>query len=144
MSINHFPYLPLVTNPKQSVYPDCDLDRHHRTTSSGYIFATKERIDNCQKNLLSSNISSTCPHNMVNFCPLVAAIGTAVWGTPADFNSFCVLASLLQRRRSTEANQTLPDVWLLPGLVDNIYIFGSCCPVTEFCHAKIHLKSSKS
>jgi len=29
---------------------------HHRTTLSGYIFATKARIDN-QKNLLNSNIS---------------------------------------------------------------------------------------
>ena len=34
---------------------------HHRTTLSGYIFATKARIDNRKKNLLSSNISSTCP-----------------------------------------------------------------------------------
>jgi len=33
---------------------------HHPTTSSGYIFATKARIDN-RKNLLSSNISSICP-----------------------------------------------------------------------------------
>jgi len=38
----------------------------------GYIFATKARIDNRKKNLLSSNISSTCPHNMVNFGPLAA------------------------------------------------------------------------
>jgi len=36
---------------------------HHRTTLSGYIFATKARIDNWKKNSLSSNISSTCPHN---------------------------------------------------------------------------------
>jgi len=35
---------------------------HHPTTLSGYIFATKARIDNWKKNLLSSNISSTCPH----------------------------------------------------------------------------------
>jgi len=35
-------------------------------TLSGYIFATKARIDN-RKNLLNSNISSTCSHNMVNF-----------------------------------------------------------------------------
>jgi len=33
---------------------------HHRTTLSGYIFATKARIDN-QKKLLNCNISSTCP-----------------------------------------------------------------------------------
>jgi len=64
--------------------------------------------------------------------PLAAEIGLVVWGTAANFNGFCVLASLLQRRRSTEANQTLHDVWLLPGLVDYIYIFGGCCPVTEF------------
>jgi len=37
--------------------------RHHRTTLSGYIFATKAPIDN-RKKLLSSNISSTCPHNI--------------------------------------------------------------------------------
>jgi len=45
-------------------------------------------------------------------------------GTPANFNWFCVLASLLQRRHSTEANQTLHDVWPSPGLVHYIYIFG--------------------
>ena len=39
-----------------------------------------------RKNLLSSNISSTCPHNMVNFGPLVAEIVSLVWGTPANFN----------------------------------------------------------
>jgi len=34
---------------------------HHRTTLSGCIFATKACIDNRKKNLLNSNISSTCP-----------------------------------------------------------------------------------
>ena len=38
---------------------------HHRITLSGYIFATKAHINNRKKNLLNSNISSTCPHNMV-------------------------------------------------------------------------------
>jgi len=37
--------------------------RYHRTTLSGCIFATKARIDNRKKNLLSSNTSSTCPGN---------------------------------------------------------------------------------
>jgi len=36
-----------------------------------------------EKNLLSSNISSTCPHNMVNFGQLAAEIDPVVWGTPA-------------------------------------------------------------
>jgi len=80
---------------------------HHRTTLSGYIFATKARIDNRIKNLLSSNISSTCRHNMVNFSLLLAESVALVWGTPANFSGFCVLASLLQQRRCwMEANQT--------------------------------------
>jgi len=37
------------------------------------------------KNLLSSNISSTCPHNMVNFGPPAAEIGPVVWGIPANY-----------------------------------------------------------
>jgi len=32
---------------------------------------------------------------MVNFSLLAAEIVSLVWGTPANFNSFCVLASLL-------------------------------------------------
>ena len=115
---------------------------HHRTTSSGYIFATKAHIDNRKKLVkqqyllymspqyserptsaarwkcgtqkspkirhlrtiaqlcraitsqlrhmltigkkeLNSNISPTCPYNMVNFGPLAAEIGPVVWGTPS-------------------------------------------------------------
>ena len=81
-----------------------------------------------EKNLLSSNISSRRPHNMVNFGPLAAEIRWRVWGTPANFNGFRVLASLLQRRRSTEVNQTLHYVWPSPGLVRHIYTFGISCP----------------
>jgi len=40
-------------------------------------------------------MSSTCPHNMVNFGPLAAEISLPVWGTPANFNGFRVLAALL-------------------------------------------------
>jgi len=69
---------------------------HHRTTLSGYIFATKAHINNRKKNLLNSNISSTCPHSMVNVGPITADIGLPVWGTPANFNGFRVLAALLQ------------------------------------------------
>jgi len=68
---------------------------HHCTTLPGYIFATKARIDNRKKNLLSSNMSSRYPHNIVNFGPLAAEIGLPVWGTPANFNGFRDLAALL-------------------------------------------------
>jgi len=87
---------------------------HHSTTLSGCIFANKTHVDN-RKNLLNSNISSTCPHNTANFGLLTADIGSGVWGTPANFNGFRDLASLLQRRRSPEANQTLQDVSPSPG-----------------------------
>ena len=106
---------------------------HHRTTLSGYIFATKARVDNRKKNLLSSIISSTRPHNMVNFGPLAAEIVSLVWGTPANFNGFCVLPSSLLRRCSLEPKHTLHDVWPYPALLHYIYIFGGSCPLTEFC-----------
>jgi len=68
---------------------------HHRTTLSGYIFATKARIDNWKKNLLSSSISPTCPYNMVNFGLLVTEIVSLVWGTKLIPIWFRVLAALL-------------------------------------------------
>jgi len=68
---------------------------HHRTVLTGYILATKAHADNWKKNLLSSNISCRCRHNMVNFGPLAAEINPVVWDTPANFNGFRVLAALL-------------------------------------------------
>jgi len=76
---------------------------------------------------------------MVHFGPLAAEIGPIVWGTPANFSGFRVLAALLQRRRSTKASQTLHRVWRSPGLVYDIYNFGGSCPVTEFCQVQISL-----
>jgi len=82
----------------------------------------------------------TYPHNTVNFCQLTAEIRWRVWGTPPNFNGFRVLASLLQRRRSTETNQTLQqtlhDLWPFPELVHYKYIFRGSCPITEFCHVQ--------
>jgi len=81
--------------------------RHHPTTLSGYIFATEVCIDNQKKNLLSSNISSTCPHNIVNFGLLGAEIVLAVWGTQATFNGFRILAALLHGSQVVSVCQTL-------------------------------------
>ena len=88
--------------------------------------------------MLSSNISSTCPHNMVNFGPLAAEIGLLVWGTPANFNWLRVLASLLHWSTNAlmEVNQTLHDVCPSPGLLRYTYIFGGSCPLTEFCQTQ--------
>ena len=59
------------------------------------ISSQLRQISTIGKSLLCSNISSTCLHNMVNFSPLAAQIGSLVCGTPANFNSFRVLAALL-------------------------------------------------
>jgi len=74
---------------------------------SGYTFATKARIDNRKKNLLSSNISSRCLHNMVNFGLLAAEIDPVVWGTPANFNGIRLLAALLHSSQVVGVSQTL-------------------------------------
>ena len=69
------------------------------------------------------------PHNMVNFGPQAAEIGPVVWGTPANFNGFRILAALLQRHRSKEANKTLHGVWPSPGLLYAVYTFsGALAP----------------
>ena len=114
---------------------------HHRTTLLASVFTTKAYIDNRKKNLLNSNICSTYPHNMVNFDPLATEIGWRVWDTPANFNGFHVLDSLLRGRHSTEANQTLYDVWPAPRLVHCVFIFRSSCPLTNFAWCKVHLAS---
>jgi len=80
---------------------------YHRRTLLGYIFATKARIDNRKKNLLSSNTLSTYSHNMVNFGPLAAEICPVVWGTTANFNGFRVLAALLHGTPVLGVSQTL-------------------------------------
>jgi len=67
---------------------------HHRTTLSGYIFATNARIDNPKKLVrqqyllhMSSQYGELRPTNGWDRLP--------VWGTQAHFNGFHVLAALL-------------------------------------------------
>ena len=59
-----------------------------------------------EKNVLSSNIFSTCPHNMVNFGPPPAEIVSLVWGTPGNFNGFRILAALLHGTLVVGVSQT--------------------------------------
>ena len=80
---------------------------HHCTILSSYIFLTKACIDNWKKNLLNSNTSSTCLHNMADFGPLTAEIGSGAWGTPANFNGFRVLPTLLHSTLVVGVSQTL-------------------------------------
>jgi len=71
-------------------------DRHLRTIAqleSGYI-SQPRHVSTIGKKL-SSNMSSRCPHNMVNIGRLTAEICPVVWGTLVNFNRFRVLAALL-------------------------------------------------
>ena len=82
-------------------------DRHLGTIAQivGLIFATKAYIDN-RKKLVKQHTFSTCPDDMVNFGP-AAEIGLLVWGTPANFNGFRVLAALLHGTPVVGISQTL-------------------------------------
>jgi len=71
------------------------------------ISSQLRHVSTIGKNLLSSNISSTCPHNMLNFGPLAAEIVSLVWGTLGNFNGFRVLAELLQGTLVVGVSQTL-------------------------------------
>jgi len=70
------------------------LDVHHTSTHG----VTLVRIYNAgmyrqsEKNFLNSNTSSI---HVLNFGQRTAEIGSGVWGTPANFNGFRVLAPLL-------------------------------------------------
>ena len=93
------------------------------------------------KNLLSSNICSTCPHNMVNFGPLAAEIVSLVWGNPGNFNRFRVLAALLHGTLVLGVSQTAalnrgrhlysagrPSRWALAHILV-LFLFSSCSKI---------------
>ena len=71
------------------------------------ISSQLRHISTIGKNVFNSNTSSTCPDNTVNFGPLVAEIGLPVWGTPANFNGFRVLAALLHGAPVVGISQTM-------------------------------------
>jgi len=87
------------------------------------------------ENWSKSNISPTCPHNMVNFGPLAAEIGSLVWGTPANFNGFTRFGIVTA---ATSPNESQPNLarCLAVSWAGALYIFGGCCPVTEFCQVR--------
>jgi len=74
------------------------------TTSLGYIFAIKACV-NYQKKLVKQQYLLHMSSQYDECRCTTAVIGWRVWGTPADFNGFCVLALLLHQRRSVEVNQ---------------------------------------
>ena len=115
---------------------------HYRTTLLGYISSQLRHVSTIEKNLLNSNISYTCPHNIVNVGPLTSEIGWRVLGTSVNFNGSRVLASLLHCRRSTYFNHTLHHVLPSPGLVHYIHFWRRLSPNGILPGAKFTLRSS--
>ena len=87
------------------------------------ISSQLRHVSTIGKNLLSSNISSICPHNMVNFGPLAAEIVSLVWGTPGNFNGFRVLAALLHDT-SPRAGSGAVSKWVICAC-DSLVDFGT-------------------
>ena len=89
-----------------------------------------------EKKLLSSNISSTCPHNMVNCRPLAAEIVSGVWDQQIStgFTSCLRYCSDVAHRRPTKLSTMF---YRLQGW----YIFGGSCPWQNFARYKIHFTS---
>jgi len=121
-----------------------DAKNRHLSTIAQLCRAVSSQLSHLstiEKKLLNNNMLSTCHHNVANFGPLTAEICWRVWGTPANFNGFRVLASLLQRRRSPEANQTLHDVWPSPELL-HYTLLKALASWQNFARCKIHFSPS--
>ena len=65
---------------------------------------------------------------MVNFGPLAAEIVSLVWGTPANFNEFRVLAALLHSSLVVGVSQTLQRWQRAPPIYGRVAINLGICP----------------
>ena len=71
-------------------------------------FSQLRHVSTIGKKLLTTNMSSICFYNiMANFGSLAAEIVSLVWGTPANFNRFRILAALLNGTLLVGVSQTL-------------------------------------
>ena len=83
----------------------------HRGTIAQFcraMYSQPRHVSTIEKILLSSNMSSTCPHNMVNIGPLAAEICWRGWGTLANFNGFRVLTALLHGSQVVSVQPVIP------------------------------------
>jgi len=121
---------------------------HDRTTLSSWIFATKACIDNRKKKLVDQQYLL---HTSSQYGELLLTSSWDQFGVWAPqqiqrvLRGFCVLALLVERRRSPEANQTLHDIWPSPGLLHYIYtLSGALVPWRNFATCEIHFASKTS
>jgi len=88
-----------------------------------------------EKNLLNSSISSTCPHNMVNFGPLVTEIGLGVRSPQQISTGF---ASCLRYCSDVTHQRPTKLCIMLVHLLGwyTIYTFSGGLVLTEFCQVQ--------
>ena len=100
------------------------------------ISSQRRHASTIGKKLVKQQYLPTCPHNMVNFGPLTAEIGSGVWGTLANFNGFRVLAALLRGTLVVGVSQNAafnrgchlysagrPSRWALAHISSSFYLF---------------------
>jgi len=93
------------------------------------ISSQLRHVSTIGKNLLSSNISSTCPYSMANFGLLAAEIGSVVWDTPGNFNGVSRIGNVTARHSSIgrQANcgtgQRAPRIHVYIGPHSSLLIF---------------------
>jgi len=95
----------------------------------GLYLRNKVCIDN-RKNLLNSNISSTCPHNIVKFG--LHRRSVREFGHPSKFQRVSHLG-IVTAPTSLSGGQ-LNFARCLAVLVHYIYVIGGSCPLVQFCY----------
>jgi len=85
------------------LWPPCVADADIMFLPCGFFFFFFPRLISVVADWMSA-----CPHNMSNIGPLTAEIGLPVWGTPANFNGFRVLAALLHGTRAERCSARQP------------------------------------
>jgi len=104
----------------------------------GCIFAIKACIDNWKKLVKQQYLFQTSSH-YGEIWPISSWGQFTSLGTPANFNGFDVLASLLPWRRSTDVNHCQPNFarCLAVSLAGTLYIlFLGLLPLREFCQVQ--------
>jgi len=113
---------------------------HHRTTLSRCIFATKACISNWKKNLLNTNMSSSCPHTSelrpINGWDLLARLGH-----PSKFQRVSHLAFVTAVMTLTGGQPNFARCLPSPALLHYIYIFGGSFRWQNFAWCKVHFAS---
>jgi len=84
-----------------------DAENRHLGTIAQLCRAISSQLRHVSTIGKKTNTSSTCPHSMVNFGPVTAENCWRVWGTPANFNGFRVLAALLHGTPEVSVSETL-------------------------------------